>query len=180
MCKSFFTPLGSSMTRFTSASVMFSVTRVNGPVSLCCFPDWGDASPPVTGEPDLWRSLTSFGRPLLIVPLFGGGVVDSPNFGVVVVRVAGEASPGSLSESWILIILGDLVKRLSGPHCPVPLLLFSYKISKTGSLICFLCKILLSDVVMVCIVPDMAICVLSEYELSNLGLFIFFFKKKNG
>ena len=105
----------------------------------------------------------------------------SPDVVVAVAVATGEASPWSLSESGTLTILGDLVKRPSGPRGPVPrLVLFSCTISEMGLLICFLCKILLSDVVIVCLVPDMAICVLSEYALSNFGFFIFFSRKRNG
>ena len=138
---------------------------------VCVFP----------GEPEFWRFLISFGRPLPIVLCFGGGVVCSPNVVVAVAIVTGEASPWSLSESWTLNILDDLVKRPSGPRGPVPrLVLFSCTSSEMGLLLIFLCKILLSDVVIVCLVPDMAICVLSEYALSNFGLFIFFQGKGTG
>ena len=66
---------------------------------------------------------------------FGDGVVCSPNVVVAVEIATGEASPWSLSESWTLTILGDLVKRPSGPRGPVPrLVLFSCTISEMGLL----------------------------------------------
>ena len=77
------------------------------------------------------------------------------------------------------IILGDLMKRPSGPRDPVPLMLCSYVNSKIGLLMCFLCEILLSAVVTVCLVPDIATRVLSKYAFSISGFVFFFFHVKN-
>ena len=130
--------LASSITQSTSASVMFSATMVNGPVSLC---RWSNCVGDPPGESEFCRSRISFGRPLPSVPLLCIEVIVTPLAGVEVVGVTGDASQRSQPESWILNNFGDLTKRPSGPRSPVPLLLGSCVSCEKGLLICFLRKI---------------------------------------
>ena len=136
--------LASSIARSTASDVMFSVIMVIGPNVFC---DWADGDGP-PGEAELNRFHTSFvGRPLPNAPLF---------LGVTTAGDSGSVSSDSLSESCMLKVRGDFVNRLSGPRGPGPLLFGSCVISETGLLLFFLCIILLSAVVTVWFVPDIA------------------------
>ena len=129
---------------------MFSVIMVIGSNMFC---DWADGDGP-PGEAELNRFLTSFvGRPLPNAPLF---------LGVTTAGDSGSVSSDSLSESWMLKVRGDFVNRPSGPRGPVPLLFGFCVISDTGLLMFFLSIILLSAVVTVWFVPDIASWVFSE------------------
>ena len=75
---------------------------------------------------------------------------------MAVVAVTGVESPNSLSQSWLLIIFGVLMKRQSSPRSSILLLLGSCSSSQIVLLMCFQCKILLSDVVAACSAPDIA------------------------
>ena len=117
---------------------------VIGPNVFC---DWADGDGP-PGEAELNRFLTCFvGRPLPNAPLF---------LGVTTAGDSGSVSSYSLSELCMLRVRGDFVNRPSDPRGPVPLLLGSCVISETGLLMFFLCIILLSAVVTVWFVPDIA------------------------
>ena len=119
----------------------------------------------LTGFLPVYRFLTSFiCRPLPIVPLF---------LGVTATGDSGSVSSDSLFGSCMLKVRGDFVNRPSGPRGPVPLL-FGSCISETGLLMFFLCIILLSAVVTVWFVPDIANWVFSEQALPNFS-FVYFF-----
>ena len=68
---------------------------------------------------------------------------------------------------------GESAVSSTGPGSCAVRLLCEFKI---GSLMCFPCKTLFSDVVVVCLVPDYAICGISEHALSNFCFIIFFSK----
>ena len=151
---------------------MLSVMTVNGP-RLSVEP---------VSEPGLCLFRTSFGRPLSNDPFcFGFGVVwlsrccvPSVFCVVSICGVAGFLFFESLSDFVSWVSLGDFMNRPSGPCNPVPLFFCSCANSEIGLLMCFLCNISFSAVVTVCLVPDTAVCNLSEYALPNFGLFTLF------
>ena len=157
--------LVSVMARSISVSVIFAVTMVSGPVVVVA-----------CGEFGVVRSRTNFGLPLPIVPVLI--VVLGCASGVFGLVVSINGVSDSLSDSITVVRLcldGDVINRPSGPRGPIPLLFCSWLKLEMGLLIIFLCRILPFGVVMVCLVPDTANCGLSEYALSNLLRWCFFF-----
>ena len=120
VCNSVFAILTSSMARSTSLTVILRYfgLRSSGASWLVYL-----LRPP--GESEFCRLQMSFGRPLPIVPLFCGVVEGLPYSGERVIGVSSDVSPDSLSESWMVNVRGDFMKRPSCPRSPVPLLLGS-------------------------------------------------------
>ena len=155
MCSSVFALLASSMTRSTSASFIFSQPS-NSPLLRLTFQCFSAVDLFVVLTARASPNFVSFGRPLSSVSLLCGVVAVLPQSDVLAVGVVCDTSPRLLSESWILIFLGDLVKRPYGPRNTVPLLLGSCASSGIGLLMCFLRKDLWSAAFTVCLMHDIA------------------------
>ena len=129
------------------------------------------------GELDSLRFLTSFtGRPRPNDGIFGGLTVIKPVS--VSALPIGSMSSSCLGGEWIdsPSLLSSIVALLpvrvifpSLPRCCGFLGVVSCETILTGLLMCFLCKILLLAVVIVCFVPLIAVCGFSWYGLSNFS-----------